>query len=147
MAGQSLTVKVKIEGANEILRAFREVPPTANHILKRKTKQVSEVLARGIRAAAVSSSGQSALMAPTVKTGDSAIPAVTAGGTSRVGRNRAPAYKILFGSEFGAHVLRQFRPFIGEDGYWFFRTQKALQPEMNRRWKDMADELVREWTA
>lgn len=145
MARTSLTVRV--EGDAEVIRAFDRLPPQAKLILKAKTLEVSEDLARAVRVAAAASSAQSALMAPTVRAERGLSPAVTAGGTTLVGRNQKPAFKVLYGSEFGSHTLRQFRPFVGSTGYWFFRTQQAEAPRIERQWQSMADELVRRWGA
>lgn len=146
MAKSDLTVRVHIEGASEVERALTRLPPQAKALLAAKTLKVAESLAGAVRTAAQADSRQSALLATTVRPVRGTRPAVTAGGTSAVGRNRKPAYKVLFGSEFGAHVLRQFRPFR-RSGYWFFRTVEAEQPRMNREWRDVADEVVRKFGA
>src|SRR5688572_27989939 len=80
---------------------------------------IAGVVAADIRTSA-RTNAQSALMAPTVRAQKAAVPVILAGGSRRVGRNRVPAYKVLFGSEFGAY-LKQFRA-VNSSGYWFFET-------------------------
>lgn len=110
-------------------------------------ERLTRDLASSVRAAAAADSRQSALMAPTVKAIPGGRPQVTAGGGLPVGRNHKPAYKILFGSEFGAHIYKQFRPHRGNTGYWFFRTISDERPRVHRALESMADELVRRWSA
>lgn len=142
-----LNIRVRIEGAREVIRAFDRLPPQAKIILEKKTLKISRRLAVKVRLAATGDSGQSALIAPSVRAVPGAQPQVTAGSGALVGRNSKPDTKIMFGSEFGAHTLRQFRPYVGNDGYWFFRTQKREQGAMNREWNEMSDELVHRWGA
>lgn len=146
-ASNGLRVRVRIEGVREHLAACRKLPKEAQDLLRTRSQELAESLAVKIRAAAVSDSPQSALVAPTVKARRDRVPTIQAGGAKRVGRNRKPASKILFGSEFGATTLRQFRPHRGKSSYWFFRTVEADAPRIEREWKGMADELVRRWSA
>lgn len=143
-----LSVKVRVENEADVRRALRRLPGEAEDLLKIRTKKVAESLAAKVRAAAVADSRQSALMAPTVqpKKG-STYPTLEAGGTSSVGRNHKPAYKILFGSEFGSHKLKQYRPHKGNASYWFFKTVDENQADTNREWQKVADEVVRLWSA
>ena len=109
MAKTALTVNMPIEGARETLRAFRKLPKEASQELRERSLKLSETLANRARQAARSDSPQAALMAPTIKARRDRLPSIQVGGSKRVGRNRKPAYKILFGSEFGSNTLRQSR--------------------------------------
>lgn len=146
MASQALTVKVRIEGVRETLVAFRRLPKEANDSLRDRTQDLSKALAEKVRGAAQGDSAQSALMAPTVKAARDRVPVITAGGPKRVGRNRKPAHKILFGSEFGASRLKQFRPHVGQGSYWFFRTVEANQSEIDRAWNNVVDDVRRDFS-
>ena len=82
---------------------------------------------------------------------------VVAGGTRRVGRHRTPAYRLLFGSEFGMNqrsgwyarpryassVGRQYKPHRGRASYWFFTTVDDSQAEMVTEWRRAADTVIR----
>ena len=142
----SLTVRMELEGFRETIAAFRELPKDANDKLRDGTLELSEQLAGRIRADARGDSAQSALMAPTVKARRDRVPLVQAGGSRRVGRNRVPAYKVLFGSLFGAENYPQFRPWLGPPhSYWFFETVDDAGPEIARHWRGIADEIISEW--
>jgi hypothetical protein len=143
MARSAFTVTVRIEGADEALRDFRHLPKEASDSLRDRTRELSNDLAHTIRGAAVADSRQSALMAPTVRAVRDRLPVVQAGGTRRVGRNRKPAYKILFGSEFGSDHLEQYRPHLGKGSYWFFKTIEHQQRRISEAWSRVADDVVR----
>lgn len=141
-------ISVRIYGLKEVRRALRKLPDDAQEEMRQGALRIAENLAGKIRAAAAASDAQSALMAPTVKADRSGyMPMVTAGGDRLVGRNRKPAKKILFGSEFGASVLRQFRPHLGAGSYWFFKTQERNKPATDREWSDVAGEIIGRWSA
>jgi hypothetical protein len=140
---ETLTVKLHISGARETLAAFRQLPKEASTSLREQSLRLATLLAGKVAGAARADTPQSALMAPTVKAVRDRIPAITAGGTSRVGRNQKPAYRILFGSEFGARTLRQYRPHVGRGSYWMFRTVEANQATIAAAWSRVADDIVR----
>jgi len=135
---QALTIKLHILGVRETLAAFRHLPKEANNSLREQSMRLAASLAQHVAGAARADSPQSALMAPTVKAIRDRVPAITAGGTSRVGRNQKPAWKILFGSEFGARTYRQFRPHLGTGSYWMFATVKANESELSAAWGRVA---------
>jgi hypothetical protein len=143
---KALTVTIHIDGLRETLAAFRRLPPEASEQLRIRSLQISEVIASRVRSAAHADSGQAALMAPTVKARRDRVPAVAAGGSVRVGRNRKPAFKVLFGSEFGSNHLRQFRPHLGRGSYWFFRTVEENEDWMASAWRRAADDVIAAFT-
>lgn len=144
VANDSLTFKVNVSNLRETMAAFRLLPKEANNELRDRTLKVSQVLAGKITGAARSSSKQSALVAGTVKAKRDRVPVVMAGGPKRVGSKRTPAHKILFGANFGAKTLRQYRPHrgAGDNDYWFFHTAEAAQPQMDREWNAAADAVI-----
>lgn len=141
----TLTLRVEITGVRETLRAFRQLPRDANNELRTRTMALAETVADRVRAASRADSPQSALLAPTVKARRDRVPVIQVGGATRVGRNRKPAYKVLFGSEFGATYLRQFRPHVGSGSYWFFKTVDSQKVEIDRTWNEIADDVIRRW--
>lgn len=147
MARDGLTVKVKITGARETLAAFRHLPDDANRELRTATLKIADSLATQIRGAATGSSAQSALVAPTVKAKRDRVPVIEAGGSKKVGTNKKPAHKILFGANFGATVLRQFRPHrgAGDNDYWFFHTVESQEARIDREWNEVADKIIARW--
>jgi hypothetical protein len=141
------TIRVSIAGARETLAAFRDLPKEANKELRDASTRISEVEAVKIRAAAESSSKQSALVASGIKARRDRLPAIVVSGARRVGRNRKPLNKIMFGANFGATYLKQFRPHrgAGDEDYWFFSTAEKDVPRMVDQWGQAVDKVLRRW--
>jgi hypothetical protein len=140
---RTLTVTIRITGLRETLRATKNWPDDAQKEIRAASLSIAGAVAVDIRTAA-RTNGQSALLAPTVRAVKDRVPSVQAGGARRVGRNRVPAYKVLFGSEFGAVTLRQYRAFQS-GGYWFFKTVEADTDYISSEWLDAIDDVNRRW--
>lgn len=141
-AKTSLTVTIRIDGVRETLAAIAALPKDAQNELRDAAKDLAEDLAAAARASAIDEGSQAALLAVTVKPARDRVPVVVAGGTKRLGRNRKPAFKLLFGSEFGSHRLEQYKPHIGTAGYWFFPTIEQESAAIADRWLQAADNVV-----
>ncbi|WP_435582922.1 hypothetical protein [Amycolatopsis thermoflava] len=148
MAKTSLTVKMSIVGLRPTLRAFADLPKDATTRLKDATLELSRSLAEKAKADGMTDEApQSPLVASTVKAVRDRVPAIQAGGTRRLGRNRAPAYKLLFGSVFGSNFYAQFgRPHQGRDAYWFFPVVENSQAEIAAKWSAVADGIIAEFS-
>lgn len=142
MAQQSITLTIRVEGATQLLAAFNRLPKEASNALRDASQGLAVAMAGRVAAAARAESSQAGLLAGTVKAKRDRIPAVEVGGSSRVGRNSKPAYKILFGSEFGSDRYRQFKPHIGRGSYWAFKTIEASESVISAGWLKAADEIV-----
>lgn len=142
MAKSELTIKVHIDGIRETLAALSKLPKDANKELRAAALDLSKELASAVKASGTQEGNQAALVAKTVRAARDRVPVVVAGGTRRLGSNKKPAYKLLFGSEFGADRFEQFRPHIGRGSYWFFRTVEDEQVEIAARWQQAADEII-----
>ncbi len=157
MASQALTVSVSTSGVRATLRAFAKLPKEANDQLRDRSVALSENLARDVAAAGRARGDQAALMAPTVKANRDRVPSITAGGSKRVGRHKASAWRLLFASEFGMNrksgwyaaaqyrtsTGRQYEPHVGRHSYWFFSTVELHEPEISREWDKAADAIIR----
>lgn len=139
----SLTITLRVDGIRETLAAFKKLPKDASDALRDRTKELSRDLATAVQASARVEGRQAAALASTVKARRDRVPVIVAGGTKRLGRNRKPAYKLLFGSEFGANRLRQYKPHLGRGSYWFFRTVEDEQVTIAAAWGKAADDIVR----
>lgn len=148
MAKTALTVRLQLDGARETLKAFRDLPKDATVELRDAALELSGDLAdSAVQAAEADSSPQSKLVAKTVKARRDRIPSVQAGGTRRLGRHRVPAYKLLFGAEFGSNRFTQFgHPHRGRQGYWFFPVVEREQRAISKAWNDAADDVIRRWS-
>lgn len=140
-----LTVTLHVEGVKDTLDKFNELPKEANDAIKDRATEIARPVAERVRSAA-KSRPQDALLAPTVRVRRDRLPVVIAGGAKKVGRNRVPAYKVLFGSEFGSNHLKQFRPHLGQAGYWFFPTIEDAGREISDAWNQAAGDVIDEFT-
>jgi hypothetical protein len=142
---RSLTVTIRISGIRETIRALNQLPKDAQHEMRAASLAIAGVVAVAVKGAARSDSAQSALMAPTVRAQKDRVPVIVAGGARRVGSNKQPAYKVLFGSEFGAVTLKQYRAF-NASGYWFFETVTVRERDyIDEEYNAAADEVLRKW--
>ncbi|EHR62630.1 hypothetical protein [Saccharomonospora cyanea] len=153
----ALTLNLAIDNVKPTLAAFRKLPKEANNQLRERSKALAELVATRIKAAGLAEGKQAALVARTVKARRDRVPVVQAGGTKKLGRHQAPAYSLLFGSEFGMNqrtgwyaaaryqrsIGYQYHPHTGRQGAWFFPTAEAQQPMINREWNAAADEILR----
>lgn len=160
MAKKTLKISMHVDGVRQTLAAFNRLPKAATDSLRERSKKLSELLAREVRTAARVDSPQAAAVAHTVKAVKDRVPAITAGGNTRIASTKVPAYKLIFGSEFGAkHRFgwyaasryigssgRQYRPHLGRGSYWFFHTVEANQAAIGKAWTAVADDIVDDWS-
>lgn len=138
-----ITLNVKIEGVKETLAKFKGLPKEASDQLRTESQHLAGDLADVIKANAGSEGRQWGILASTVKARKDRVPVVTAGGNTKIGRNRKPAYRLLFGAEFGATYLKQFKPRTpGNEGYVFFKSATRMQPTIDEAWNRVADDIV-----
>lgn len=145
-------IKIKIEGANEVIRHLEKTPEVTRKAMKREAKDIATSLADWIKADARGHSRQAARAARSVREGNQGFwPMVTADNRS----------KLLFGSVFGmnrrtgwyrhrryAHGRgRQFSPWIGYPGYWFFSTAEKKQQWIEEEWHKAVNDVIYEWGA
>lgn len=145
MAKGSLTYRIKVDGARPILAVLQHLPKDASDELRDGAERLAGTLARHAIAAGQAEGRQAGIVSATVKVRRDRLPVISAGGTKLIGRNRKPAFKLLFGSEFGARVLKQYKPHIGRGSYWFFRTIEDHQAEISREWERVATAIVRKF--
>ncbi|PZG18983.1 hypothetical protein C1I95_12455 [Micromonospora craterilacus] len=136
-------ITVRVDGVWPVLRDLQMLPADADQETREVGSRLAVALSGRVAANARADSRQSALMAPTVRPVPGREPSIVAGGSARVGRRGTPAYKILFGSEFGARTYRQFRPHLGGGSYWMWEAILAAQHEINSEAGRGVDRLVR----
>lgn len=136
-----ITVEPDGGDVRRILRAFTTLEIDARREVPNNIDQLNRVMAAAVARAARASSRQSALLAPTVGiTGDT----VTVGGYRPVGSRHAPAYKILYGAEFGSKRYHQFRV-RRTAGYWFTPTVNAQRTRVAASWIHVVAALADDW--
>ena len=151
----ALKLTVRINGANEVIRALDKLPGDAQDAMQHEAKDIATSLADWIKAAGRVHSRQAARAASTVKEANQgAWPVIIASNTGR-------AKGLLFGSEFGMNrksgwyakrryfgsPARQFGRHLGGGSYWFFATAEAKQAWVESEWHKAADEVIRRWSA
>lgn len=143
----ALSIGIEIEGLRETLRAFRDLPKDASAELRDEAGKIASDMVDWIRSAALVDSPQSAALAPTVRVTRDRVPAVTVGGTTRITSSRKPAYAILFGANFGARTFPQFREWAGKgQDYFIFKNIDTHAKDIEARWLDAADRVIRAWS-
>ena len=142
----SLAINVGVDGIQQTLAAFKQLPKDASNELRNATLVLAKLLADAASEAGRAEGRQAALAAPTVVARRDRIPIVVVGGTKRVGRRRVPVYKILFGSEFGSSRLKQYKPHRGREGYWFFPTVEREAQATADVWGRMAEAIIAKWS-
>lgn len=161
MANDGLTVKIRITGVRETIRAFNEVPKDANNELRDGSMKLAQALAPKMAAAGRSQGAQAASVASSVKARRDRVPVVVAGGAKRVTKNRASAGALVAASEFGANGRygwyalpwfrgargRQYKPHRGAASYWFFRTAEENTGQIERAWTEMAERILEKWAS
>jgi hypothetical protein len=141
-----LTVRVRITGVRETLKAFKDLPKQAADELRTASGKIAEFMATTARSRGSMSSSRSSLVAGTVKVARDRVPVVQVGGSKALGTRRTPAWKMLFGDEFGARSFPQFRAHRGSKGYWFFSSIEGNESRIDTEWNAAADEIVRKWS-
>lgn len=141
---KSLTVSVSVSGMRETLDAFKALPKDAGNAIRDASKELAERLAAPIRTAAGRArQPQAAILAATIKVKRDRVPVLEVGGTKRIGRNKVPAWRLLFGGEFGSNAYRQFHQrHTGNEGTWFFPTVEREKAQIIDGWEKAADEIV-----
>lgn len=141
---KKLIVSVQIDGVQETLRKFRDLPKDASNELREAAAELAETLLTKVKAAAAhDKSPQARIVAATAKVKRDRVPVLEVGGTKRIGRNKRPAYDLLFGAEFGSSQYKQFhKAHTGRTGSWFFPVIEKESAEIGRQWNAAADRII-----
>jgi hypothetical protein len=147
-------VKVEVEGLEETLRAFNRYGKDANRELRQAAGVEVDRMIAALIVAGEGAGSQAALTAGSVKRRSDRVPVIVAGGTRRLKRTsskgKATAGDVFFGAEFGGGrrpSTRQFPPWVGRRGYWFWPTIRRHLPDLRRRYIAALDELAAKWAA
>jgi len=123
-----MDVDVRVDGFVETLGAIRSLETAlrrqVNSELRTAAGESAQQLVGELRSAAVASGVPVApRVAQTVRVKSDRLPAVTIGGTRKVGRHGARAAELLWGSERGSvDVVDRFQAAANPAGYWIAPT-------------------------
>lgn len=153
MTDKAIEAELTVTGLKETLRAFNRYGKDANKELRQAAGGVADTLVPVLILAAGMASPQAALVTPSIKRRSDRVPVIVAGGSRRVRPSTRSARKvtagdIFFGSEFGGGrrpSTRQFPPWVGKTGYWFWPTVRAHLPRLRREYIRTLDELADKW--
>lgn len=140
-----------IEGLSATLRAFRELPNDASAEIRDEAGAIATDMVGWVASGARAESRTAARVAGTAKVLRDRVPAMSIGGASKVGtgtgRQKGRAYQLLFGANFGARTYPQFRRWAGKgNDYFVFRQIEAHEREIESRYLDAADRVIRKWS-
>ena len=143
---------VKIEGLDETLRAFNKYGKDANRELRQAAGDHVDRIIGMLNTAAANAGKGAALCSGSVKRKSDRVPALTAGGSSKVksSTGKVTAGDVFFGYEFGGGArptTQQFPPWLGRTGYWFWPLLRREMPALRRAYLKTLDELATKWAA
>jgi hypothetical protein len=139
----TLTIKVNITGVRTTLAQLNSLPKEANQEMRERAGVIAEKLATSARrGAAVFGGPQGPLLVPTIKVVRDRVPVVQAGGSSRIGRRRVQAFKLLFGVEFGSNFYNQFHGPHTSEGFFLFPLVRTERPMVEREFNAAAQAII-----
>ena len=147
-----MKVQVKVEGLDSTLRAFNAYGKDANRELRQAAGGHVDRIVEMLNTAAANAGKGAALSAGSVKRKSDRVPALTAGGSRKVrsSTGKVTAGDVFFGFEFGGGArptTRQFPPWLGKTGYWFWPLLRREMPALRRAYMKTLDELAAKWAA
>lgn len=147
-----MDIKFKIDNLKETSAALKKLPEDVQSNVIDASWELALTASKAIRAAARSQGPQTALLAGTVGASEGLVPVVTVGGDSALptkvsrGRHgkRFKAYQDVFGAEFGASRLKQFKP-RNTSGYFIYPTVDAMAGVISAKWNEAADRAINDY--
>lgn len=139
-------VGIGVKGLRTTQKKIRELPDNARDEIIIASRRIATVVGdqAALRFRALGHQGP--LVAGTVRSTKGTVPTIKVGGSSKLGRNKAPAYKLLYGTEFGSDKYKQFHaPHTGRTGRALYPTIRDRADYMYEQWKDAADKVLFEF--
>ncbi|MFZ9967473.1 MAG: hypothetical protein ACO3IN_10820 [Steroidobacteraceae bacterium] len=131
-----------VEGLNDVLRAFRQLPKEASKELRAASKNIAERhMAPAWRDAALGAGPWGEEIAASVKAASDRIPAVKIGGNRKVFSGGATATMVRWPSSTG-EGRASFAPF--ESTNWL-KDVRSYQGPALQEWGQAVDRIVAKW--
>lgn len=132
-----------IEGLNDVLKAFRQLPKEASKELRQASKTIAERhMAPAWRDAALGAGPWGEQIAASVKAASDRIPAVKIGGNRKVFSGGATATMVRWPSSTGT-ARDSFAPF--EATNWLQDVRSYQGPAL-QEWAQAVDRIVAKWS-
>lgn len=139
---------VEVTGLRETRKKFRGLPPDAKQELKARSNRIAQVVGDEASRRFQALGHQGPLVASTLRTRLGDTPTITVGGSARLGKNRKPAFKLLYGTEFGSNTYKQFHAaHTGQIGRALYPTIRSHTVWMIEQWRDAADTVADRFTS
>ncbi|AMS04667.1 hypothetical protein DUY81_08410 [Acidipropionibacterium acidipropionici] len=149
MAGE-FSLHVNVEGLPKILRSLRGMPREISTDVRKASKKIAQDEVVRIRVTAASHGAQAVRSASKIRARSDRVPTIKAAGSSPMFRKGVQTGQVFFGAEFGSHrgkTTRQFKPYTGHEGMWFWPTLRRDTPIMINAWMDVIDAAISRWEA
>jgi hypothetical protein len=132
-----------VEGLNDVLKAFRQLPKEASKELRQASKTIAERhMAPAWRDAALGAGPWGEQIAASVKAASDRVPAVKIGGNRKVFSGGATATMVRWPSSTGTG-RESFAPF--EATNWL-QDVRAYQAPALQEWAQAVDRIVAKWS-
>jgi hypothetical protein len=140
---QAQSFDAYVEGLNEVLRGFRNLPKEASTELRKASKTIAEQhMVPAWRNAALYNAGPwGEQIANSVKPKSDRLPAIQIGGNRRVFSGGATATMVRYPSDSG-DAGASWAPF--EQTNWISKV-RAYQPAALKLWGEAVDRIVTKW--
>lgn len=129
--------QVKVTGLKELRRELKALDGQWPKQLQKVNKAIAEDVAEGTRSAFSSMGGSAPKVASTVKAlAQQTRAQVKVGGGNSIGG------QVAMGNLWGSNRFKQF-PSPAASGYALYPTLKSLRPDLENRYLDLLDDLMR----
>lgn len=138
-------VELYVDGLNDVLRAFKNLPKEASDELRKSANTIAaQHMVPAWRNAALYGAGPwGAVIADSVKVKRDRVPSVSIGGNRKRFSGGATATMVRYPSDSGER-RGSFAPF--ENTNWMSQV-KSYQPAAIREWAQAVDRIVAKWGA
>lgn len=132
-----------VEGLNEVLRGFRNLPKEASAELRKASKTIAQhhMVPAWQNAALYNAGPWGEQIAKSVRAKSDRIPAVQIGGDRKVFSGGASATMVRYPSDSG-EAKQSWAPFEKTD--WISKV-RAYQPAALKLWGEAVDQIVAKW--
>lgn len=144
------TFDTYVDGLNDILRAFRKLPPEANKELRQASQTIAEqYMAPAWREAAINYAGPwGQTIANSVRVRKDRVPAVNIGGARKKLSGGASPTMVRYPSNKGSQgrAGKRTPPAFGEGTDWMGNVKERYAPQAIQEWSKAVDQIIMKWS-